>query len=253
MGGVPVAAEPETPEISVPLDIILHMANYLNFADYRSFVRSIWPDGYVPHSVLVKLRNLSTHKFQATFLNGKPIDITYNFDPESMEEDRVLIDMNCLRPIFGGKLPPTRHHFASVFVFHEFVRDEIQLNECSDYRYAACPCFHDDDEEYLEVFVKPVVDECENKHFHHYCWMHIMSWLYNYLYIAILLRESKELFNQAIAETYAAFPKEIPYFQTGKRANPEFLLKTAHGINIAIYEGEDIFTFHQNRNDTPDG
>lgn len=244
MSELPGAAGVESPEICVPLDIILHMANYLNFADYRSFVRFIWPNGNEDHSVRLKLWKLSTHKFQATFLNGKSVDIEYNFDPERMEEDRILIKMDCLRPVFGGKSPPTRHQFASIFELYEFVKEEVQLDECSDHRHAACPChLLDAGEKIYENFVKPPVDECENKHFHHYCWEHILSWLMNYLHTSILLRESEQLFKQEIADQYAFCPEDIPYFQTGKRATPEFFLKSAHEIDVAIYEaeGEDSY------------
>lgn len=251
MGGVPEAAEPESSEIYVPLDIILHMANYLNFTDYRNFIRCIWPDGYEPESVWVKLSNLSTHKFQATFLNGKTLDIEYNFDPERMEEDRVLININCLRPIFGGKLPPTKNHFASVFELYEFVKEEIELDRCSDHQHAACRCYlWRAGEELDEVFKKPVVDECENKHFHHYCWEHILSWMMNYLHTVILLRESEELFKQEIAQQYAPFSEDILYFQTGNRATPEFLLESAREIDMAIYEGEDVFSYISNCDNT---
>lgn len=255
MTELPGAAEPESPAIYVPLDIILHMANYLNFADYRRFVRSIWPDGIESHSVIVKLWNLSCHKFQATFLNGKPVEVEYNFDPERTEEERVLINMNCLRPVFGGKLPPTSYQFASVFELSEFVKENVQLDECSDHRYAACPChLQRAGEEFYGVFVKPVVEaECENEHFHHYCWEHIISWLLSYLYTSILLRESEELFKQEIAEQYALFPEDIPYFQSGKRATPEFLLKSAHEIDMAIYEGEGAVYYVQSRVNTPAG
>lgn len=243
----PGGAKRKIPEISVPLDIILHMGNYLNFVDYRSFVRSIWPDGNESNSVLVKLWNLSTHKFQATFLNGKPVDVEYNFDPERMEDDRILINMNCLRPVFGGKSPPTRYQFASIFELYKFVKEDVQLDVCSDYRHAACSChLQRAGEEFYGVFVKPVENECENDHFHHYCWEHILSWLMNYLYTSILLKESKELFEQAIADQYAFFPEHISYFQTGKRATPEFFLKCAHEIDMAIYEDEGAVDYIHN-------
>ncbi|AHY22032.1 repeat element 32 [Diadegma semiclausum ichnovirus] len=216
MSELPGLVDPELPEIFVPMDIILHMGNYLNFQDYRSFVRSIWPDSNQSNTVLEKLWNLSTHKLQATFLNGKRLDVEYNFDPERMEEDRILINMDSLRPVFGGKSPPTRYQFASVFDLYEFVKEDVQLDVCSDHRYAACSChLQHAGEEFYGVFAKPPVDECEHKHFHHYCWEHILSWFMNYLYTSILLKESKELFEQEIADQYAFFPEDIAYFQTG--------------------------------------
>lgn len=254
MSELPGAAEPASSEIFLPLDVIFHMANYLNFADYRSFVRSIWPDGNESHSIRIKLWNLSTHKFQATFLNGKPVDIEYNFDPERKKDDRILINMNCLRPVFGGKLPPMKYQFANIFELYDFIKEEVQLDECLDHRHAACPChLKRAGLEFYGVILKPEVDECENKHFHHYCWEHILSWLLNYLQMSILLRESEELFKQEIADMYSFFPEDIPYFQTGKRATPEFFLKCAHEIDIAIYEAEDSPDYVHIRNNTPAG
>lgn len=249
MSELPGAAESESPEISVHMDSILHMANYFNSADYRGVVRSIWTDGNENPSALVNLWNLFTHKFEATFLNGKHVDIEYNFDSKRKEEDRVLIKMNCLLPVFGGKLPPTRYQFASIFELYEFVKEEVQLDECSNYQHAACPCnLHRAGEEFCAVFEKPVVDECENKHFHHYCWEHILSWLMNYLYTTILLRESEELFKQEIADQYARFPSDIPYFQTGERATPQFLLKCAHEIDMAFYDDDGTLDYIHIRN-----
>lgn len=222
MSEVPAAAKPESPEISVHL---------------------------------VKPWNLSTRKFHATFLNGKPVDIEYSFDPERMEDDQVLINMNCLRPVFGGKLPLTRYHnFGSIFELYEFIKEEVQLDECSNQRHAACTChLARAGEEFYGVVMKPDVVECENKHFHHYCWEHVISWLINYLYTSILLRESEEHFKQAIAEQYASFPEDIPYFQTGERATYEFLLKNAHEIDTAIYEGEGAIDFICSCHNVPAG
>ncbi|BAF45728.1 repeat element protein-d7.1 [Ichnoviriform fugitivi] len=239
MSELPGAAESESPEISGPMDSILHMADQLNLADYPVVVQSISTDGNENPSAPVNMLNLWNHEFRATFLNGKHVDIEYNFDAKRKEEDRVLINMNDLRPIFGGKLPPTKDQFASIFELYEFVKEEVQLDECSDYQHAACPCnLECAGEEFYGASEKPVVDECENKHFHHYCWEHILSWLINYLYTTILLLESEELFKEEIAEQYARFPEDIPYFQTGKRATPEFFLKCAHEIDMAIYEDE---------------
>nr|BAF45599.1 c7-2.1 [Tranosema rostrale ichnovirus] len=113
------------------------------------------------------------------------------------------------------------------------------LNKCQaiDTPAAGVTCSNDD-KEFNESFVKPSVDECGNGHFHHYCWEHVISWLSNFLEPAILLRESKQLFNDKIAEMYSSFPCDIVHFQTGKRATPEFLLKSALEIDVAIYESD---------------
>lgn len=133
-------------------------------------------------------------------------------------------------------MPATLEKFSSISAICSFVEMELDLDECEDGRQAYCPChpLYDCGEFY--GIVKPVVDECSHQHFHHCCWEHVVSWFYNYLNLLILLRESKELFDEEIAELYSFFPDDIPYFQTGNRTTPEFLLKSALEVDAAIYE-----------------
>lgn len=236
-------------QIYLPLDLILYFSKFLNFEDYRSLVKSIWPDGNEAGEIVrATLWRLSTRIFEATFFNGKPLPVTYNFDPARTKEKRLLIDTKCLVPVFGGILPPPieQQGFRSIPELHQFIATHVHLNFCSEGRHACCPCHlmvydddDDDDEDAFGAFVKPAVDECEHGHFQHYCPQHVSSWLKQYLNPAILLRESKELFNEDIAEQYSSFAEDIVYFQTGKRATPEHLLKTAVEIDAAIYESSD--------------
>lgn len=185
------------------------------------------------------LWKLSTRKLKATFLNGKRLTIQYIFDSTRPNRENVLIKLDCLSPIFGGTVPASLSRFSSITELCIFVKMEVHLDECEDGRRAYCPHhpLHDCGEFY--GIIKPVVDECLHQHFHHCCWEHVVSWFYNYLNLLILLRESKELFDQEIAEIYSFFPDDIRYFQTGNRATPEFLLKTAVEVNAALYEIDD--------------
>ncbi|ULM71703.1 repeat element 27 protein [Diadegma fenestrale ichnovirus] len=181
----------------------------------------------------------STQKLKATFLNGKRLTIQYIFDPTKLDRENVLIKRDCLSPIFGGVVPAALDKFSTISAICSFVKTELNLDECQDGRDEAyCPChpLHDCGEFY--GIVEPVVDECLHQHFHHYCWEHVVSWLYNYLNLLILLQESKELFDEEIAELYSFFPNDISYFQTGNRTTPEFLLKTAVEVDAAIYESD---------------
>ncbi|ULM71642.1 repeat element 13 protein [Diadegma fenestrale ichnovirus] len=189
----------------LPLDIILYFCKFLNSEDRRSLVRSIWPDGNESDIVRSTLWRMSTRTYEATFFNGKRLPIIYNFDATRMKEERVLIDSATLVPVFGGIIPPAAMEgFRSIPKLYEFIEMHVHVNLCSASRHACCPChllYHDDEGAY-GAFVKPPVDECQHGHFQHYCSQHVASWLNQYLKTAILLRESKQLFNQEIAEQY---------------------------------------------------
>lgn len=244
---LPVATPPliaKAQQTFLPLDIILYLGNFLNFTDYRSFIQSIWPNGDESDIVQAKLWALSTHTLEGTFLNGKRLKIDYNFDSSRTEESRVLIRLDSLLPIFGKAVPLGISKWATISELCSFVERKVHMDECSNYSRAYCECqLMKDGEDFYGVFVKPAVDECENGHFHHSCWEHVVAWLISYLKTTILLQECKELFNEEIAEQYAFFPEEIPYFQTGKRATQEYLLKSAQEIDVAIYESDDEYKF----------
>lgn len=172
-----------------------------------------------------KLWQLSTHKFEATFFNGKPLEIEYNFDPARPEEDRVFISLDSLLPVFGGILPEpsAAGKFAAVWEMCEFVESSVHLNKCPARRWVHC---------YPGPYENPSVDKCIYGHFHHYCRMHVVAWLDWYLKTTILLRESKELFDEEIAYQYSSVTDDIVYYQTGKRATPEFLLASACRVKL---------------------
>lgn len=186
------------------------------------------------------LCNLPIRNLDATFLDGTSMKIEYVFDPTRRNRDYVLVKLECLLPVFGGAEPSTTGGFSSIIELCFFVKKEVHLNECENFRHASCSChLSSEDKERPDFVCKPPVDTCEHQHFHHFCWKHVVSWLYNYVTLVILLQESKQHFDEEIAYLYSEFPEDIVYFQTGKRATPEFLLKTALDIDGAEYESDD--------------
>lgn len=223
-------------EIVVPVDVFLLISSYLTFTDFQSFILAFWPEGVEEELIKKKLWAMSCHKFEATFYNGKCLEIEYNFDARREGRDRVLIKKDCLLPIFGGVSPTGLAEFVSISQLDGFVEDHVNLNRCSSYRYVCCSCHLGiDRQDFPILFLEPELSECEQGHFHHYCMEHVISWLGNYLHTLILLRESKELFDEEIADQYAFFPSRIPYFQTGRRADPKYLLESALNIGISYY------------------
>lgn len=222
-------------EIVVPIDVLLCMSAYFDFTDYQSLIRAFWPNGDEDELIKKKLWQMSCHKLDATFYNGKHLEIEYNFDMRREGRHRVLIKMGCLLPIFGGLSPSGPDKFVSIVELDKFIEDNVHLERCSSYSYVCCPCHLGlNREDFPVLFMEPELSMCEEGHFHHYCTEHVISWLGNYLHTLILLRECKELFDEEIAEQYAFFPSRIPYFQSGSRASPQYLLESALNIDTSV-------------------
>ncbi|AHY21967.1 repeat element 14 [Diadegma semiclausum ichnovirus] len=209
-----------------------------NSCYYQSLIRAFWPDGDEDELIKKKLWEMSCHNLEATFYNGKHLEIEYNFDAKRKKQHRVLIRVECLLPIFGGVQPLGLDEFVNIIELKKCIQDNVSLESCSSYRCVCCP-YHLglDLEEFTILFIEPTLIECEKSHFHHYCKKHVISWLFNYLHPLILLWECKELFDEQIAEQYAFFPSCIPFFQTGSRATPQFLLESA--LNISTHRFVD--------------
>lgn len=186
------------------------------------------------------LLNLPIRNLDAIFLDGTPMTIPYVFDPTRRNRDYVFVKVDCLLPVFGGNMPLTTEGFSSIIELCFFVKKRVNLDECDNFNHASCPCYlMREDQELPDFVVKSPLDTCEHEHFHHFCWIHIVSWLYNYLNLVILLHESKQHFDEEIAYLYSTFPEDITYFQTGNRITPDFLFKTALNVDAAIYESDD--------------
>lgn len=194
-------------ETFVPLDIILYLAGYLKFEDYRNFVRAFWPANDECDIVRNKLWQLSTHKIAVTFLNGKRLEIEYNFDASRAKQRRILFNVKTLLPVFGGVVPPRTDQFLSAPKLENFIRMHVHLNMCSGRQYAACLC-HQLKQCYTYIrvpIVKPPEIACKYGHFHHYCSQHVRSWLDFYLTPNVLLREMPNLFDEDMSESFLLF------------------------------------------------
>lgn len=237
--GLPVPSTSSARSIFQPLHVNCSMVKLFKFKSYADIIQPFQRNGNKKINIVRRmLWKSSTQKLKATFLNGKRLSIQYIFDPTRLHGENVLIKRDCLSPILGGVVPVTLDSFSSISEVCSYVKTEVNLNECQDGRQAYCPChpLYNCGEFY--GIVKPVVDDCPHQHFHHYCCEHVVSWFYNYLNFLVLLRESKELFDEQIAEVYSFFPNDIVHFQTGSRTTSEFLLKAALKVNAAIYESD---------------
>ncbi len=189
----------------------------LNYKTSRSFT-----EFFESYGVWDKLRYHLTHKFQATFLNGLKGEIEYNFNPARRREDRVLINIRNLSPLFGGIVPATTEEFTSIAKLDDFLQAHVHLNKCSYGVHASCACGQKSSED-VELFGSV----CKYRHIHHFCSEHVRGWLHCYLHHAILLRESRKHYNELIAQKCALNPEDIIYLQTGDRATPEYWLNVA--------------------------
>ncbi|AIK25726.1 Rep6 [Hyposoter didymator ichnovirus] len=169
----------------------------------------------------------------ATLFNGKQLEIQYTFDASRSKGDRVLIAKKCLTPLTGGSILRGKNKFTSIPQIVRFVNMHVHLNMCSDCQYASCLChmrwfFR----QCYEEFGKPAeVGECEYEHFHHYCSLHVASWFENYLLLLILYKESRQLFDEEIADMFLYLESEdIFHFQRGDLPIAEFLLHYAMEI-----------------------
>lgn len=208
-------------QIYFPYDLIVYLSNFLGFKDFRNFTRALSASGK-EHEIFRKdLWRMSTHQFHATFLNRKSLEIEYNFDPERPQEDWVLINVQSLLPVLNGIVSPGLSNFESIFKINNFLYLDAGINMCSLGRHAGCDCHSPNDPESVEIDGP----ECEHSHFHHYCVQHIKMWLRLYLLHSILLRESRQLYNEIINTTWGG--REAAYLQEDHQANPEFWLISA--------------------------
>lgn len=188
------------------MEMILYMGNFMKFEDYRSFIQSFWPSNDECDLVRAKLWQMSTHRFTTKFLNGKLLEVEYNFDPSRKTEDRILINVKCLLPVFGGFVPPVMDKFKTLTELVNFVRMHVHLNMCSNCQHAYCPCHMRNDERHrARAFVKPAVDVCRYRHFHHYCSQHVMHWMIFSLGTLILDRHIGGFCDNVVTEGFLYF------------------------------------------------
>lgn len=130
----------------------------------------------------------------------------YNCDPWRKKEERVLVSVDSLLPVFGGVRPPKIDEFTSVRKLENFVRMHIHLNMCTERRYASCSCYLKAVEPYNAAkFAKPPLDTCEFQHFHHYCWQHVSHWLMYFLNTVLMPPEDNGFFDEHTTRSYLNF------------------------------------------------
>lgn len=195
-----------------PLEMVLYMANFMCFQDYRKFVQSLYPQYSLNQLIQEKLWELSTYKIDTIFFTGRPIVIEYNFDPSRPNEDRILMNVQSLAPIFGGVVSPTINRFTRVSVLTNFIKMHVHLNQCSGGRFASCPChLVDKNCRDFEAFEKPSTDACSYGHYHHYCAHHVASWLNTLEGIVMLQQQPRKCFGEDIARSFVRSGDDTVY------------------------------------------
>ncbi|ULM71594.1 repeat element 3 protein [Diadegma fenestrale ichnovirus] len=207
--------------IKLPVEVILKLGKLLPFEDFHNFVRALWPNMNEGNAIRAALWSSSVHYFTTTFINGKQLNIRYNFNPYRNMENRLLVDRNSLLPIFGGIVLPTINEFASMTELHNLVKIHVHLNKCSDYRYASCPChlpyFNKRRRNLTSYHFTAANNNCPYGHFHHYCSEHVSYWLHFYLETTIGLRATgADTRYSEEAELFLIFLDDIIYFQGGR-------------------------------------
>ncbi|BAF45721.1 repeat element protein-d4.2 [Ichnoviriform fugitivi] len=198
--------------ITFPLEMILYMANFMCFQDYRRFILSLYPNYVMSDLIWKKLWELSTYRTETVFINGKPMVIEYNFDPSRIREDRILMNVETLSPIFGRIVSPTIKKFTGVSELKNFVKMHTHLNQCSGGQFASCPChLVDKNGRGLEAFEKPLTDACPYGHYHHYCAHHVASWLNILEGILMQLQQQRHCFSEDLARSFILSMDESVY------------------------------------------
>ena len=192
-----------------------HLQSLEEFEEYMSFIKQLLTESHVHLEIEAPSWQMSTHLVIATFLNGKPLVIRYNYDPSRLERERVLFDVDFLLPVLGDIVPPALGRFASASEIQSFVQKHVHLNLCDDCEHASCPCHLGHDQAQVRAFVQPAVDVCRDGCFHHYCSQHVGHWLNLYLAPVLLLRERQASSTDGIdaAESFLVFLSETVYFR----------------------------------------
>lgn len=173
----------------LPVDLIIYLGNFMESKDSASSKRRLSPNHDEGASIPAKLRKESTDLLRIEFLNGKHLDIEYKFEHtktnKKEKKKRVLINVNTLLPVLGGRLPPDTETFVDVKKVNAFVETYVHLNKCNDQRYASCPCHLDVDPEIAAKFEPSPDNACAAGHFHHFCFQHVNHWLSETLEVSI--------------------------------------------------------------------
>lgn len=171
---------------------------------------------------------LSTNKIEVTFFNGDVFQILYNFDATRTEEDRLLINWDTLTPLFGGVVPSGFRSFVRLSKIAQFVEKRVHLDQCEVGLHNSCFCGRTPPDD-LDVFW----DSCSDQHSHHFCSLHVRSWLYLHLQPKILFQESEQLFYEAIFVTHSSNPDVLKYYSMPSSKDTQILLDSARSLGYS--------------------
>lgn len=199
----------------LPVEVIIYLGNFMKFKDYVSFIRGLWPYHDEDESVRKKLWQKSTHWMRTEFINGKHLDVEYNYDHTRVAEQQVLINVNTLLPLFGGLIPRNMEtSFVDVERINVFVETSVRVNNCRAHAYASCPCHLNVDPEAAGEFEPPLENGCADGHFHHFCSEHVIHWLTYVLKTSIKNLEEGS-FDEQATSAFLRFLGETIYYRDG--------------------------------------
>lgn len=190
------------------------MTKFLKFEDIQSFIQSLWPISHDSDIVRGILWQLTTHKCTAWFINGKQLTIVYNFNPSRVEEERVLVNVNSLLPVFGD-ITPAMEEFTSLTKLQNFMRMRVNADICSNCEHASCPCHLRNVERHgnYEPLRDQSTDTCNYNRFHHYCLQHVWHWLDFVLGFLIPFRRAGESIDDDSVKGYLHFLRHEVSFE----------------------------------------
>lgn len=218
-------------KIYLPCEMIRHVGSFLEFKDYRSFIRATYPNGEGEQLFQEDLWKASTKKFEAKFLDYRPLEIVYNYDPERKMADWILVKVESLLPILRDIKAPTNDEFVSIYKTETILKTGVNLN------VSTCSL-----RPYQQNFG---TDRIIHGYYQHYCWKHITRWLRYYLLPVILLRESREHYVELISTKHYIKGGDRLLQSTGEHEDAAFWFQFAKtkGRLIMINVNQPIVLF----------
>ncbi len=169
--------------IFLPAEVIFHLSKFLQFGDFRNFIKATWPKGEEDETFQQRLWQLSSRKFVAKFLDRTEIEVLYHYDVDKVQDDRVKIELKSVLPILGGVMPPCGNKFVSLGAIRNYLETNMTMHLCDGGKHSPCVNFVESSTAKEHV--------CDQKHYHHYCPHHVYWWFYDYLVWEIRCREEQ--------------------------------------------------------------
>lgn len=190
--------------------LCLCLSEFLRFAEFRSLVKSVWPNNDEGDIIRSRMWQLSTHIAKIPFINGKQLSIEFNYNPWRKNQECILINVKTLLPIFGRIMPSAVEKFISVSQIENYVKMHVHLNMCSDYRHRSCSChLKNYNPNEARAFAKPSFDACRFGHFHHYCSEHVSHWLKFFLNPLLMAKEENTSPDEDDIQNYLFFSSNV--------------------------------------------